>query len=410
MIALSPRSTLPTPATPELSETVMKIATLPSLARPLLRLAPAALAALAMLAAPVQAAPQSKPEQVFRVNPRTNKASTVTGTVTEDGLDNVKVTRRDGREISIKSAEVIQIAWGSGSSAFSDGGTYAGRGAWEEAVQSFQEAAGDSEVRDPLRAEARLRAATSLMALAATDMTRFGDVASECDRFMTDFPSARQVPEVLALKARAQWLNGDAAAARDGYRALHETGKGGAEGYSPLVTADAAMQAAYAAISAGDNIGARELFDLAAAAFGAVESENAAVVASAAAGAEVASMGEAITKAASGDAKSVRRTFESAAKSSETSAGMAAAHLGLGYAWLAEGDFRKAQFEFAWVAGLDHTSADRRAEALVGLAEAGLAAGEPGDANAAKTALRSVASQYGATPSARKAAQLLESL
>ena len=170
------------------------------------------------------------------------------------------------------------------------------------------------------------------------------------------------------------------------------------------------MHGAYAAISAGDNVGARELFDLAAAAYGAIESENASVMAAAAAGAEVAGMGEAITKASSGDAKSVRRTFESASKSSETSAGMAAAHLGLGHAWLAEGDFRKAQFEFAWGAGLDHTSADRRAEALVGLAEAGLKAGEAGDANAAKTALRQVASQYGATPSARKAAQLLESL
>jgi hypothetical protein len=388
----------------------MKIATLPSLARTAFRLAPAAMAAVAMLSAPALAAPQAKPDQVFRVNPRTNKASTVTGTVTEDGLENVKVTRRDGREISIKSAEVIQIAWGSGSTEFTDGGTYAGRGAWEEAVKSYQEAAGDTAVREPLRAEARLRAATSLMALAASDMTRFGDVAGECDRFMTDFPSARQVPEVLALKARAQWLNGDAAAARDGYRSIYDAGKGGAEGYSPIATADAAMHAAYAAISAGDNVGARELFDLAAAAYGAIESENASVMASAAAGAEVAGMGEAITKASSGDAKSVRRTFESASKSSETSAGMAAAHLGLGHAWLAEGDFRKAQFEFAWVAGLDHTSADRRAEALVGLAEAGLKAGEAGDANAAKTALRQVASQYGATPSARKAAQLLESL
>jgi len=388
----------------------MKIAPLPSLARTALRLAPAAFAAAAMLSAPALAAPQAKPDQVFRLNPRTNKASTVTGTVTEDGLDNVKVTRRDGREVSIKSGEVIQIAWGSGSTQFTDGGTYASRGAWEEAVKSYQEAAGDSAVREPLRAQARLQAATSLMALAAADMTRFGDVASECDRFLTDFPTSRQAPMVLALKSRAQWLNGDAAAARDGYRSIYDTGKGGADGYSPIATADAAMHAAYAAISAQDNVGARELFDLAAAAYGAIETENATVMAAAAAGAEVAGMGEAITKAASGDAKSVRRTFESASKSSETSAGMAAAHLGLGHAWLAEGDFRKAQFEFAWVAGLDHTSADRRAEALVGLAEAGLAAGEAGDANAAKTALRQVASQYGATPSARKAAQLLESL
>ena len=388
----------------------MKIASPTSLSTTARRLASVTLGAVALLAAPALAAPQAKPDQIFRLNPRTNKATTVTGTVTADGLSKIEVTRRDGREVSINAAEVIEIAWGSGSSDFSDGGTYASRGAWEEAVKSYQQAAGDAEVREPLRAESRLRAATSLMALAATDSSRFGDVASECDRFLADFPSSRQVPRARSLKARAQWLNGDAAAARDGYRALYETGKSGTEGYSPMVTADAAMQAAYAALAADDSLGARELFDLAGAAFGAVESEKPSVVAVAAAGVEIAGMGEALAKVASGDAKGARRAFESAAKSSKTSSGVATARLGLGHCWLAEGEARKAQLEFAWVAGVDHASADRRAEALLGLAQAGLAAGESGDANAAKTGLRRVASQYGATPAARKAAQLLESL
>ena len=368
------------------------------------------LGASLLFAGTAAAAPQAKPDQVFRINERTSKAQAITCTVNSDSLSKVAVTRRDGRELSIDSTAVVEIAWGEVPGTYSDGATYAGRGDWESAVKNFQEAAGDSDAREPVQAAARFRAVESLLSWGATDSARFADAVSECDRFLADHSENRRVPEIRAMKARASWLSGDAVAARDGYKALHDTGKGGADGYRALPTAEAALAGAHAALAAKDNVGARELFDLAAGAFGAIESENATIAAAAAAGAEVAALGEAMTQVAAGDAGRARRAFESAAKSNKTSAGIAAARLGLGHVELADGNARKAQFEFAWVAGVDHTTADRRAAALVGLAEATLAAGGDAAPASAKSTLNLVVTQYGATPAATRATELLESL
>lgn len=356
------------------------------------------------------ASAQAKPDQVFRLNERTNKMQAFTCTVTSDGLSKVATTRRDGKDQSINSVEIIEIVWGTVPASFSDAATYAKRGDWESAVKNYQQAAGDGDTREPVRAAARLRSIEALLAWGATDSARFADAVSESNRFLADHSDNRRLPLVRAMKARAAWLSGDAVAARDGYRELFNTGKGGADGYRPLGTAEAALAGGYAALAAGDNVGGRELFDLARAAFNAIETESARVAAAAAAGIEVASLGEALTQVASGDAGRARATFETAARNNKTAAGIAAARLGLGHAHLADGNARKAQFEFAWVAGIDHTTGDRRASALVGLAEATLAAGGDNAPAAAKSALDRVRTQYGATPAASKAAELLKSM
>ncbi|MEM9800797.1 MAG: hypothetical protein AAGA20_10770 [Planctomycetota bacterium] len=363
------------------------------------------------LAASAVAAPQVKYDQVFRINERTGKTQAVVCTVQSDGLDRVQVLRRDGRDLSIDPLEIVEIVWGDVPASFSDGTTYASRSDWESAVASFQEAAGDGDAREPVKAIARLHSLEALLAWGVADAARYADAIAEADRFLSDHSASRHVPTVRAHKARAAWLGGDPVAARDGYRALFETGKDGADGYSPLETARAALEGARAALAADDKPGAEDLFQRARDAFSSIESEDAATSAHAAAGAEVAALGPAYVKLASGKAGSVRSTFESAARDNQTSAGVAAARLGLGHALLETDEPRKAQLEFAWVAGLDHTDDDRRAEALVGLAKAAqAAAGDGADAAAYKATLARVVAQYGSTPAAREAAQLLQSM
>ncbi|MEM6572164.1 MAG: hypothetical protein AAF957_27360 [Planctomycetota bacterium] len=368
----------------------------------------AAMGATMLLAAP--AAAQAKPDQLFRYNERTKKTQAIPCTITSDGLAKVVATRRDGRDLTVDSVDVVEIVWGQVPPSFTDGMTYAKRADWESAVTSFQETAGDSDARAPIQAVARMHALEALLAWGATDSARFTDAVSEADRFLADHSDNRHVPAVRALKARAAWLSGDAVAARDGYRALFDAGNGGTEGYRPLDTAQAALAGAYAALAADDTTGARELFGLARTAFSGITSDIPTISAAAAAGAEVAGLGDAMAQLAGGDAGRARSAFESAARDSKTSAGAATARLGLGRVFLAEGKPRKAQREFAWVAGLDHTDGDRRAEALVGMAEATLAAGGDDAAVQAKSALDRVLTQYGATPAATRATKLLESM
>lgn len=351
---------------------------------------------------------QGRADTIFRFNERTNKTVSVSCTIKTDGLEKVEFTRSGGKDASFDSAEVIQVVWGDVPTSFTDGQTYAKRGDWESAVQNFQAAAGDDDAREPVRAAARLRAIEAMIGWGSTDAARFADAVSEADRFLADHSDSRSLPQVRSLKARAAWLGGDAAAARDGYRALYEAGKAGTAGYSNLLTAHAAMQGGRAALAAGDGATGREMFDLASAAYGKVESEDAVIAATAAAGVEVANMGAAMAQL-SNDATAARQAFERALKSAKTSAGKGAARLGLGQALLAEGKAREAEGHFAWVASLDHTSADRRADALVGLAEAG-AQLNPDDTAAAKRALNRVSSLYGDTPAAARAAELLRSM
>lgn len=242
----------------------------------------------------------------------------------------------------------------------------------------------------------------------ATEPARFADAIAEADRFLADHADDWSMPKVRALKARASWLSGDPAGARDGYKQLFEAGKAGVDGYAPIVVADAALSAAQAALFTTETSTARELFDQAASAYGAIDSVDAAVRARAKAGAEIASMAVAESHLAKGDFSSAASSFRSALSSAKTTSGKAAAKLGLGRALLGQGDMHAAQLELGWVAGLDHTSADRRAAALLGLGEALIAS--EGGATLGKSSLQRIKAEYGTTPSAAKAIELLSGL
>ena len=86
----------------------------------------------------------------------------------------------------------------------------------------------------------------------------------------------------------------------------------------------------------------------------------------------------------------------------ETPAGRAAARLALGQCLVGLGENQAAIKELGWVSGLDHSNADRRAMALLALAQAELGLGDKGR-TAAKAALDRVVASYGATPAAATA-------
>lgn len=368
-----------------------------------------ALASPSVAASAFAVTPQAgKGDRIFTRNKKTAKVQANVGVVNETSLSAVKFTERGDKNESVDATEVVLIQWGNVPSSFTDGETYAKRGEWEKAVSNFQTAATDSEAREPVQAAARVRAIESMLQWGAKDPARFTDAIAEADRFLSDHSSDWKVPAVRAMKARATWLSGDAAGARDGYRSLFEAGKDGAEGYAPLMVAEAAMSGARAALESPETSTARELFDSAASAFAAIDSNDPEIMARAAAGAEVARMAAAESLLAKGDFPGAARAFESALNDAKTSAGKGAAKLGLGRALLGKGDNLEAEIHLGWVAGLDHTSADRRAAALLALGQALMASAD--SKGLAKEALQRIKDDFGATPSAARATELLSSL
>ena len=355
--------------------------------------------------APIQGAQKDK---IFSTDKKTGKVKATSGSVTEADMGGVKFEDRNGKSSTVDATAIVLIQWGAVPSSFSDAETYASRGEWESAVTNFQNAAADGDARACVQAAARLRSIESMIAWGASEPARFTDAIAEADRFLADHGTDWAMPKVRGLKARASWLGGDAAGARDGYKQLFEAGKVGGDGYAPIAVAEAALAAGQAALFSPETSTARELFDSAASAFEAIDSTDAGIRARAAAGAEVARMASAESLLAKGDHSGAASAFESALKSAKTSAGKGAAKLGLGRALLGKGELEEAQIQLGWVAGLDHTSADRRAAALLGLGQALM--GTEGGATLAKASLQRVKAEYGTSPSAAKATELLGSM
>lgn len=365
-------------------------------------------AAALMAAAPAAA---QKSDVVYRLNPRTGKTQAIQGTVTADGLEKVEITlRADGDAKSYDSLEVLQVVWGDVPNDFSDGQKLARRADWENAVKSYQAAADDPSTRGPVKAAARMASIEAMLSWGASQPGRYADAVAEADRFIAEFADSRMFPTVRAMKARAAWLSGDAAAARDGYRALHDAGRGGTAGYSPIEVAEAALAAGQAAIAAKDTGTARELFTAAETAFREIAGGDSADAVRAAAGAEVASLGEGYSRIARDDFAGAKSNLSRAADRMETPAGRAAARLALGQAHLGLGEHQAAIRQLGWVSGLDHSSRDRRAAALVALAQAQLGLSADKGVAPAKNALDRVVNDYGDTPSASTARTLLETL
>jgi len=177
--------------------------------------------ASAALLAPATA--QGRPDTVYRLNERTGKVLAITGTVLENSLTKVRIDR-SGKESSYDASEVVQIDWGSVPPAYRDGMTYRRKGEFAEAVDAFRVAATDASTREVVQADARLKAAETLLQLGASDAGQYQEAAAEAEKLVSDFGESSLVPRARYVIGRALRLSGQDAAAAEALEALYGEG------------------------------------------------------------------------------------------------------------------------------------------------------------------------------------------
>ena len=365
------------------------------------------------------ASAQGKPDKVHVWNARRGETQVFSGIVGEDGLENVKLTDKKGKEIRKPGLDVRRIVWGNVPASYVDGKTYLGRGDFENAATKFRLAATEEEAREVVKAAARFFATEALIGWGADDPSRFTEAVQEADRFLSSFAENRQVPYVRVQKARATLLTGDNAGAGELFRSLFDECEEPSETYNFVLCAKAGRSAGHALLAAqpADTIAAREVFsdlDSRVSARLVEIEEDDPTRAELESLQEAAQLGEGyVLLATSGQAHQARLFFES------RSAGLAEATpevrfgtlLGLAQALQAEDEKSKARIQFASVAAFDHTDRDRAAAALLGLAQCLIDLKDSSEwSSDAKKRLNRIRDKYGDTPSARKARELLEQL
>ncbi len=362
-----------------------------------------------------------RPDQVYLKDSSRQE----TGVITENSLSNVLLQRGD-KEKRLDSIRVERIIWGAVSASYREGQAYYDRGDYENAAAKFALATTDDE-RDVVKADARRLAASALLRLGATDPSQFGLALSECERFLSDYPDSRLVPEVRAMQARATLLRGDEgdeAAAGAMYRSLFEAGSGAspAEGYQRLPSLEAGLQAIRALTTAGDTLGAREISGVLASSINSMQAdleEDSPDKALLAALAAEVQLTEGFVLLAGDQARQAETFFKAqlvsesavqAALGQTSSALRYGSLLGLGQAYLAQGKLREASVQFATVASIDYTDRDRSSKALLLLAETMAKLGDSDGMAQARKRLNVIVSSYGDTPSAAAARRKLDNL
>lgn len=340
-----------------------------------------------------------------------------TGEVTVNELDRVVLIESNGRERTLEASEVAGVEFKDVPRSYEDARLYQTRGEWESAAEQYRTAADDSGTRDVVRASARLRAGAVLLRGGATNPRFFGEARSELERFISDYPSNRELPRAQALLARALHLSGEPAAAADAYASVFDkvTDGAAATGYDVVSCLEAGLRGGYARLDAGDAAGGELAFRncaTAAASALAALTEGASTQPALLALEQRARLGEGFCMIASGQEDSAATFFQREVDREDDLEPSArfVAHLGLAEALLARGESRRAQFEFAHVSALDFADADRRARALVGLARCDQAIGDTNSDDRVRRWLTAAVEEYGDTPAARTAQELLDSL
>jgi TolA-binding protein len=355
------------------------------------------------------AAAQARPDHVLWRNAR-GQVNTVVGKVTENSLTEVVVdTGSSQRKLDGTAVELVEF--GDVPQAVTDARAYFERGDFENAAAKYALAAGDGSARAVVRAHARLSAAESWLKHGRGNESALESARKDCELFLSEHPTNRAAPQARLLLGRILRLSGDGPKAAETYAALFREAAAATPGYPPLVCFRAGLGAGEAYLLVKDAAKARETYlalesaigtalanlpdgDPLRVEFAAVQSE--------------ARLGEGFCLMAAGSLAQAKTFFQGQASGAESNpVKRFGAQLGLGEVLLAEGNARAAQVEFAQVSAIDHTSKDRSARALVGLAESALKLQAKADAKAWLDAVRT---QYGDTPAALKAHELAKNL
>lgn len=365
-------------------------------------------------------APQAKAAKTDQLSVRSKKDGSpqlLAGVVTSNNLDQV-VVQVAGKETKVNSDLVVRITWGEVPPSFKDARVYFQRGQYGDAAAQFRLASSDASARDVVKASARLWAAQALLRWGASDPLHFAEAAEEAAKFLSEFPSNREVPEARMLQARAKWLAGQAGDAGQLYKAIYGEWKGteGTPGYRRELCFEAGLSAARALcqVQPPDTLGAREIYSSLEKAAGDALAELDPL----APGRsqlqrfqDEAVVGPGFVELAGNNSTRALTFFQGklgAAGASDTA--RFAASFGLAQALAAGGKLREAQAEFARVSGLEHSDRDRAAAAQVGLAETTIKLADPDATPQARAWLESVIQAYGDTLSAAKAREMLKKL
>jgi TolA-binding protein len=369
------------------------------------------LGAACVLAAALSSAvmAQAKPDHVLWRNAR-GQVNTIVGKVAENGLTQVVIDTGSSQR-KVEGLSVERVDFGDVPAAFNDALTYSARGDYENAAAKFALAAADSAARAPVRARARLAAAESWLKHSRGSEAALESARKDCEQFLSEFPTNREVPAARLLLGRVQRLAGDGPKAAETYAALFREAAAGTVGYPPLLSFLAGLGAGEAYLLIKDPAKAREIYLALESAIGPALANlpdgDAQRIQLAAAQSE-ARLGEGYCLMASGSLAQAKTFFQGQISSAESNpVKRFGAQLGLGEVLLAEGNARAAQIEFAQVSAIDHTSKDRSARALVGLAESAIKLQAKNDA---KLWLEAVRTELGDTPAALKAQELQKNL
>lgn len=376
---------------------------------------------LCLLAAPLQAETDdaTKPDQVLARNRRTGSVSPISGVVEENSLKRVVVRTTGDKKRDVDSELVVRVVYGNVPPAYREASMYFDRGEFTTAAAKYKLAAGDASGRAVVQASARLRAAEALMKSASLDVAAFEQAAAQAATFLADHPTNREVPVARSLQARASLLAGEPVEAADLYRLLFREAENDApnEGYSWTLCMSSGLHAAEAFIEARDAEKARETY---AALDSALTRILGTLPTDDAARAQLLSiqaasrLGEGWALLAGGGVSQARTFFRGQLSQAEDPGAPPELRfgtlLGLAESMLADGEPREASLRFAMVSALDHTSRDRAARALVGLAACAVKSSDADARTDAKRSLQIVIDHYGDTPAARRAQEMSQTL